>query len=42
VSRLLNHICEEIMTELAKEFPAFCDFILDKLSKLIEGARKKS
>jgi hypothetical protein len=30
------------MTELAKEFPAFCDFILDKLSKLIEGARKKS
>jgi vacuolar protein sorting-associated protein 1 len=42
VARLLSHICEEIIRELAREFPAFCDFILEKLSRLIENSRKKS
>jgi hypothetical protein len=42
VARLLTHVCEEIIRELAREFPTFCDFILDKLSRLIDGARKKS
>jgi vacuolar protein sorting-associated protein 1 len=42
VARLLSHVCEEIIRELAREFPTFCDFILDKLSRLIEASRKKS
>lgn len=42
ITHLLNHMVEEIMGEIAKEFPRFRDHILDKIAKLIEDSRKKS